>query len=287
MGRGADELEWGVFHADDAAFRLARAALRVGVRLTSVCDGPEQARVPARRVDSLQAVLDVCDILIIGGPDAYATATSALQAGKHVCVSLPVTREPKSFLRLAHVATNHRRQLHLFAPAFYSPAFRTLRGHARPSEVQEVGLTVTTDAGFSSAADAVFAHLPQLQKLVLLGGPVKLISRATFQDGRFEASLLFRSGARGDVSIRPVADGDEPTRELDVQTELDWHIRGEHLFSGSSMTTLTDDRSPHELSVLELGMVAGGQGRPTLDVRGHYHTLLVLQALASTTPTRL
>lgn len=235
----------------------------------------------------LQAVLDASDVVIVGGPEARRTARTALQAGKHVSATLPLTLDPEVFLRLAHVATNHRRHLQLFTPELYRPAFRTLQGHVRPSEARELRLSVTTDALYTDPHTLVYAHLADVQQLVLLGGPVKLISRATFSGGRFEASVLFRSGARGDLSIRPVETGSEPTLELDVTTELEWHIRGQHLYCGSSMTTLTDNRTPEQLAVLEMRMMAGGRGRPTLDVRGHYHTLLVLQALSKVAPTRL
>ncbi len=283
----ASKLSWGVYHADKGAFRRARAALRAGETLTVVCGGSEEGRVPARRVASLQDVLDASDVVIVGGDDARRTARTALQAGKHVSAEIPLTLDPQVFLRLAHVATNHRRLLHLFTPALYRPAFRTLQGHVRPSEVRELKLVAHTEARFDDPESVVYAHLPAIQKLVLLGGPVTEISRATFSDGRFEASLLFRSGARGDIAVRPVAQGQEPMLELDVVGELTWHIRGQHLYCGSSMTTLTDNRSPEELGILEIGMVAGGRGRPTLDVRGHFHTLVVLEALAGARPTRL
>ncbi|MCB9678388.1 MAG: Gfo/Idh/MocA family oxidoreductase [Alphaproteobacteria bacterium] len=273
-----------MFHADESAFTRARAVLRSGGVLTAVCDGPEEARVPARRVDSFDQVLAASDVVIIGGPDARKYVRAALEAGKHVSLEIPFTFNAKSMLRLAHIAKTQRRLLHLFEPNLYRPAFRTLRGHSDPAAVSEIAVRLSDSEPATSAESCVQQHLSVLQQLVVLGGPVEGVTRAEFRSGRFDATLVFRKGARATVSILP---GSMDSRVIEVQSELRWRIEGTHLFCGNSMTTLTDSRSPSELGMLELSMVATGRGRPTLTLEAHYHTLVVLERLAACKTGRL
>ncbi|MEZ4323182.1 MAG: hypothetical protein R3F61_37305 [Myxococcota bacterium] len=311
-------LRWGVCFADDSAFQRARAVLRSRGTLTGVCGGPEEARVPARRMDTVEEVLAASDAVIVGGPDAERTARTALEAGCHVSAALPLTFRSKTMLRLAHIAKAQRRLLHLFEPELHRPAFRTLRGHCRAEEVEELVLAATysrtvpasprdsrtvpasprdsrtvpaspPDSGpVVSPADLVHPHLAELQQLVVLGGPVAEVTRAQLTPSasgtRFDATLVFRKGARASIELVP---GERDARVIDVRSGLSWRIEGAHLYCGNSMTTLTDNRSPSELAVLELEMVAGGRGRPALTLEAHYHTLVVIEALVEGRTGRL
>jgi len=239
--------------------------------------------VPARRMPDFESVLASSDILIVGGPEPIDKTLTALQSGLHVSAYAPMTYSSRSLLRAAHVSKRQKRLLHLFDPMLYRPAFRTIRGHLRPSEVSELSARTSTPEPASTATEILRRNLGLIHRIVVLGGPVDTIEGTSFDGTTFAAHLRFQKGAKASIALSV---GPEQSL-LEVQSSLSWVLEGPHLYCGSSMTTLTDNRSPEELAVLEIRQIAAGRARQTLTVEAHYHTLSLLEKLATGVPGAL
>jgi hypothetical protein len=261
--------------------------LRVGGELTGVLGGPEEAKVVARRRHSPEELIEHADVVILGAEDAARRARALLEAGKHVSVAVPIAGPApasRTLLKLAHVARTQSRVLHLFEPSLCVPGMRTLRGHARPGEIRQLAIEAASTAPTTDANGLVRAHHAAFDQVVTVGGRVLSVLEVTRVAGRIDA-VLEMNGFRATLTL---TDG-QPAADLDlkVNTELKWRLQGMHLYCGSSMTTLTDNRSPSELAVLELTQMldpskapGGVAPRPTLPVEAHYHALLLAEALA-------
>ncbi len=166
--------------------------------LVAVYRGRYADQIAAPSVDSLEAAIDMADVVAVCSPNAHHAAhvRAALAAGRHVVVEYPLALDHPTAARLFDLARRRNRVLHVEHIELLGSVASALRAHVSPTNVEAV--EVAFDRPGSAAipgVELVRHNHARLHRVVDCCGHVASIEHIRARPGSFEAGLRLRSGA--------------------------------------------------------------------------------------------